>query len=50
MDELSIFALILLIVIFLTISHGIIIIHDIPCLIAQQRNHPPRMPSTWPVG
>lgn len=40
MDGLSIFALILLIVIFLTISYGMIIIHDIPYHIAQQRNHP----------
>lgn len=40
MDGLSIFALILLIVIVLTVAYGMIIIHDIPYHIAQKRNHP----------
>jgi hypothetical protein len=40
MDGLSIFALILLIVIFLTIAYGMIIIHDIPYHLAIKRNHP----------
>ena len=40
MDGLSIFALILLIVVFLTIAYGMIIIHDIPYHFAQKRNHP----------
>lgn len=40
MDGLSIFALILLIGIFLIISYGMIIIHDIPYHMAQKRNHP----------
>lgn len=40
MDGLSIFALIVLIGVFLTIAYGFIIIHDIPYHIAQKRNHP----------
>jgi hypothetical protein len=40
MDGLSIFALILLIVVILTISYGMIIIHDIPYHLAVKRNHP----------
>ncbi len=40
MDGLSIFALVLLIVVFLVIAYGMIIIHDIPYHIAQKRNHP----------
>ena len=40
MDGLSIFALILLISIFLIVSYGMIIIHDVPYHIAQKRNHP----------
>ena len=40
MDGLSIFALILLIAVFLIIAYGMIIIHDIPYHIAQKRNHP----------
>lgn len=40
MDGLSIFALILLFVVVLTIAYGMIIIHDIPYHLAQKRNHP----------
>lgn len=40
MDGLSIFALILLILVILTISYGMIIIHDIPYHLAVKRNHP----------
>lgn len=40
MDGLSIFALILLIFIFLTLAYGMIIIHDIPYHLAVKRNHP----------
>lgn len=40
MDGLSIFALILLILVVLTIAYGMIIIHDIPYHLAQKRNHP----------
>lgn len=40
MDGLSIFALILLIAIVLTVAYGMIIIHDIPYHIAIKRNHP----------
>lgn len=40
MDGLSIFALVLLIVVVLTIAYGMIIIHDIPYHLAQKRNHP----------
>lgn len=40
MDGLSIFALIMLFVVVLTISYGMIIIHDIPYHLAQKRNHP----------
>ena len=39
-DGLSIFALILLILVFLVIAYGMIIIHDIPYHIAVKRNHP----------
>lgn len=40
MDGLSIFALILLFVVVLTIAYGMIIIHDIPYHLAQKRDHP----------
>lgn len=40
MDALSIFALILLFVVVLTIAYGMIIIHDIPYHLAKKRNHP----------
>jgi hypothetical protein len=40
MDGLSIFALILLILVFLVIAYGMIIIHDIPYHMAVKRNHP----------
>lgn len=40
MDGLSIFALILLILVVLTIAYGMIIIHDIPYHLAIKRNHP----------
>jgi hypothetical protein len=40
MDGLSIFALILLILVFLVIAYGLIIIHDIPYHMAVKRNHP----------
>jgi len=40
MDGLSIFALILLVFIFLTLAYGMIIIHDIPYHLAVKRNHP----------
>lgn len=40
MDGLSIFALILLFVVLLTIAYGMIIIHDIPYHLAQKRDHP----------
>lgn len=39
-DGLSIFALIVLIVVFVVIAYGMIIIHDIPYHIAVKRNHP----------
>jgi Protein of unknown function (DUF3302) len=39
-DGLSIFALILLIVVFLVLAYGLIIMHDIPYHIAVKRNHP----------
>lgn len=34
------FALVLIVFVFLVIFYGIIIIHDIPYLIAEKRNHP----------
>ncbi|MBC6295491.1 DUF3302 domain-containing protein, partial [Salmonella enterica subsp. enterica serovar Newport] len=37
---LNYFALGVLIVVFLVIFYGIIILHDIPYLIAKSRNHP----------
>ena len=40
MDGLSIFALILLILVFLVLAYGMIIIHDIPYHMAVKRNHP----------
>jgi hypothetical protein len=40
MDGLSIFALILLILVVLTLAYGMIIIHDIPYHLAVKRNHP----------
>lgn len=40
MDGLSIFALIVLILVILTLAYGMIIIHDIPYHIAAKRNHP----------
>ncbi len=40
MDGLSIFALILLFVVVLTVAYGMIIIHDIPYHLAIKRNHP----------
>lgn len=40
MDGLSIFALILLVFVVLTLAYGMIIIHDIPYLFAKKRNHP----------
>lgn len=40
MDGLSIFALILLFVVFLVLAYGLIIIHDIPYHMAVKRNHP----------
>lgn len=40
MDVLSIFALILLIFVVLSLAYGMIIIHDIPYHIAQKRQHP----------
>ena len=40
MDGLSIFALILLIGVVVTLAYGMIIIHDIPYHMAQKRNHP----------
>ncbi len=40
MDALSIFALILLILVILTLAYDMIIIHDIPYHLAQKRNHP----------
>ena len=40
MDGLSIFALIVLIFVILTLAYGMIIIHDIPYHIAAKRNHP----------
>lgn len=40
MDGLSIFALILLILVFLVLAYGMIIIHDIPYHMAVKRDHP----------
>ena len=40
MDFLSIFALILLILVFLVLAYGMIIIHDIPYHMAVKRDHP----------
>ncbi len=40
MDGLSIFALILLILVVLTLAYGMIIIHDIPYHLAVKRDHP----------
>jgi len=40
MDALSIFALIILFFVVLTLAYGMIAIHDIPYLIAKKRNHP----------
>ena len=40
MDGLSIFALILLILVFLVLAYGMIIIHDIPYHMAVKRGHP----------
>jgi hypothetical protein len=39
-DGLSIFALIVLIFVFLFLAYGLIIMHDIPYHIAVKRNHP----------
>lgn len=40
MDGLSIFALIILIFVILTLAYGMIIIHDIPYHMAVKRDHP----------
>lgn len=40
MDALSIFALIILFFVILTLAYGMIAIHDIPYLIAKKRKHP----------
>lgn len=40
MDFLSIFALIVLVFVVLTLAYGMIAIHDIPYNIAKKRNHP----------
>ena len=40
MDALSIFALILLVFVVLTLAYGMIAIHDIPYNIAKKMNHP----------
>jgi hypothetical protein len=40
MDGLSIFALIILIFVVLTLAYGMIIIHDIPYHFAKKRDHP----------
>jgi hypothetical protein len=40
MDGLSLFALLIIVFVVLTLSYGMIAIHDIPYLIAKKRNHP----------
>lgn len=40
MDGLSIFALLIIFFVILTLAYGMIAIHDIPYLMAKKRNHP----------
>lgn len=44
------FALGVLIAVFLILFYGVIIIHDIPYLLAKNGNIPIRMPFTWQAG